>query len=66
MSGKMKLDLDDVQVATFETGRAEPLEGTVRAHAAAAAVQTVELTTPCCGSQVTCPSAPGIPCPVSP
>jgi hypothetical protein len=66
MGRKMKLDLDDVQVVSFETGHAMSLDGTVKGHDAAGVPHTVELTTPCCGSQVTCPSAPGIPCPATP
>jgi hypothetical protein len=63
MGRKLKLDLESVQVASFETGEAVSLDGTVKGHDVNAAVPyTVVLTTPCCGSMVTCPSA-AVPCP---
>jgi hypothetical protein len=66
MGRKLTLSMDALEVSSFETGAPDSLEGTVKGHDANASVPyTVVLTTPCCGSQVTCPSAPGIICPVA-
>jgi hypothetical protein len=60
MASKLKLDAEQLVVASFETGEAESVSGTVKAHGAIP--HTVVLTTPCCGPSVTCPTAAAVAC----
>jgi hypothetical protein len=59
MAGKLKLDVDSLQVASFETGEAMEPGGTVKGHDAVDAVNVTRtncLTTPCCPFTVSCPT----------
>jgi hypothetical protein len=60
---KLRLDPDALAVASFDTGSAPNLAGTVRANdlEALVASQTNCRTTPCCAPSVTCPT-PALPC----
>jgi hypothetical protein len=58
MTKKLTLDVSALEVATFDLGETDGLQGTVRAHeeVGGPVTRTNCLTTPCCAPSVTCPT----------
>jgi hypothetical protein len=60
MAKKLALDVSSLEVATFDLGEADGLQGTVQAHeqviGPGPVTRTNCLTTPCCAPSVTCPT----------
>jgi hypothetical protein len=58
MAGKLSLDVEALQVSSFETGEALSLVGTVKGNEVDGikVTQTNCFTTPCCPPSVTCPT----------
>jgi hypothetical protein len=58
MRTKLKLDVETLEVSTFDAGDASGVQGTVHANGADAipVTRTNCLTTPCCPQTVTCPT----------
>jgi hypothetical protein len=60
MGRKLTLDVDTLQVTSFEMGEELEQVGTVRAHdqAGGPSARTACFTTPCCPPTVTCSPSP--------